>query len=417
MTYDGKTYRNLEGQVKYLGEVAEALDNRITEVAANIPSKMVVEELPEEGDPKITYYVGPKGTEPNLYYEVWVWVQEEEDGPFVWRELEDTDQVDLSGYLQKDETPASPYNRKVYGVNDSGEQIMITVSGASTAGNIPVYVGTGQLNVVAPTLDTQATNKKYVDDGFVAKDTSVTSYQKVYAKTAGGEQTMLSVSTGAVAGNIVQRDSSGDIQLRSDFGVTPPGDNDAISKKYATDNFLPKTTTTGNLRLYGISTDGTQLIFNVAAQPYAYYVAYRGANGQLSLPNQLDYTPSDDQAVSKRYVNALVGQLLYLHEIKLTYSLVDGSNDLEVLAYLINDDSTAITTLSQDDYKRMSIEYGKFGSTSVSVLKYPEYWHQEFDEPQNNKVMYQYLSGASVVAGAADSNTYTMTVTDVVVSF
>ena len=68
MEINGKTYRNLESQVGYLTEVAEQLDAKITEVAAQIPSKMIVEELPETGDPLITYYVGPRGTDPNYYY-------------------------------------------------------------------------------------------------------------------------------------------------------------------------------------------------------------------------------------------------------------------------------------------------------------------------------------------------------------
>ena len=134
MQYDGKTYRNLQEQVAYLTAKWQQLADEIDAVRAQIPSKMIVEELPEEGDPLITYYVGPKGTEPNLYYEVWVWVQEEPDGPFVWRELEDTDQVDLSGYLPIQDGVTT--RAQVYSKNADGTQAMLDVASGKEAATL-----------------------------------------------------------------------------------------------------------------------------------------------------------------------------------------------------------------------------------------------------------------------------------------
>lgn len=339
MNYDGKTYRNLEGQVAYLTEVAEALDERITEVAAQIPSKMIVEELPEEGDPLITYYVGPKGTAPNYYYEVWVWVQEEEDGPFVWRELEDTDQVDLSGYLEKDETPASPYNRKVYGVNDSGEQIMITVSGAATAGNIPVYVGTGQLNVNAPTSDTQASNKKYVDDNFVPQDKSVTTLPKVYIKKPDGTQDTLTMDSTPTQG-YVARFGTGGRMATSD----PVNNGDCVNKSYADTTYVAKQTgTTSFKQSYAKNTDGTQymqVINGKDMDAVADRIAYFGTDGRLRVGTPVN----DKDAATKKYVDDAVGQLIYKHSITLSFTVNTRSFILNIS--LLNDDNTAYTSAS-----------------------------------------------------------------------
>lgn len=413
MNYDGKTYRNLEGQVAYLTEVAEALDERITEVAANIPSKMIVEELPEEGDPNITYYVGPKGTAPNYYYEVWVWVQEEPDGPFVWRELEDTDQVDLSGYLPKVETTTT--RAQAYVKTTSGGQAMVDIAPTTTPLSIVTRDANAQINVPnTPTDNAHATSKKYVDDNFVAKDTSTTPYSKAYVKKTDGTQDTLSMSSTPNAGFIVQYNIGGTLRCKDPTGAG----EEVVNLSYANDHYLTKNTATSSyFQAYCKNTDGSQAMCNANVGVLGGAIPLRRNNGHLAVP-LLPLEAGD--AASKDYVDAAVGQLLYLHDIELIIT-VDATNKLYVKAYLVNGSSTAITEFNRILYKRIDVQWGAFGTNManvepVAVTKLPNSFRQdEFDEPFVG-FLYQYISGGNLISGKTDGNMST-TITDTVVSW
>ena len=417
MQYEGKTYRNLQEQVGYLTRMYQDLGDRIEELRAQIPSKMIVEELPEEGDPLITYYVGPKGTEPNLYYEVWVWVQEEPDGPFVWRELEDTDQVDLSGYLEKN-TAISGYSKRVYGTSQSGDvvsQVMLNATDGVYGSVVVLRDGNGQIAVPeTPSADGKATSKKYVNDNFLVKRTEVTSNRKAYMKYADGSQGMIDISPYRQAEALVARTANAQVYVPD----TPDDGICAINKNYADGTYLAKQTDqTTYAKAYLKNTDGTQGVANATYQIVSGAVVLRNAAGAVLVP--LD--PFDQySAVSKKYVDDAVGQLLYLHDIEIIVT-VDATNKLWIKAYLINGSSTAITDIDRATFKRMDVQYGAFGPdianvTTCAVTKCPDSLRQdEFDEPYP-AYLYQYMSGGSLVSGAT---TYAMsvTVTDSVITF
>lgn len=414
MVYDGKTYRNLQDQVAYLTSMYKALGERIEEVAAQIPSKMIVEELPEEGDPLITYYVGPKGTEPNLYYEVWVWVQEEEDGPFVWRELEDTDQVDLSGYLPiQDGVTALP---QVYGKTEAGDQAMLNVDIAATALTILIRDANGRTKVAVPSADGDAANKKYCDDGFVAKQTGVTAYPQAYTKNNDGTQDVVDIAVYTSPNSIVRRDGGGGVRGRN---ITPSDSSDLLTNKgYVDGNFLAKeASTTVYPKVYvkwGNGEQGTENFTN-QAEPNA--CVRRNANGQVNVPQ----TPTENNnAASKKYVDDCVGQLLYLHDIEIIVT-VDATNKLYIKAYLINGSSTAIASIDTATFKRMDVQYGCFGAdvstgAPCAVTKKPDsFVYGDFDEPRPS-YLFQYITGGSLVSGVTN-NSMTVTFTDTVISF
>ena len=419
MVYDGKTYRNLQDQVAYLTSKYKELEDLIEEVRAQIPSKMIVEELPEEGDPLITYYVGPMGTEPNLYYEVWVWVQEEPDGPFVWRELEDTDQVDLSGYLPKVETVTT--YKQVYGKYTDGSQLMMNAAVGQVGNAVVQRNASGQIYVPAtPTEYDHAASKQYVDDNFVAKQTGSSTYNQAYAKGTDGAQLLIELSEAARYNALVRRTNQAQIILPNQVDYLPT-DDQAISKRFVDSNFLQKrTTATTYPQAYYKKADGTQDTYNMSYNAVDGTIMLRSANGQVMLPNQTTYVPTDDQAVSKRYVDAVVGQLLYLHDIELIIT-IDATNKLYIKAYLVNGSSTAITEFNRSLYKRIDVQYGAFGpnmanAVAVSVSKLPDGFRQdEFDEPLIG-FLYQYISGGNLVSAYADRNRST-TITDIVISW
>lgn len=412
MVFDGKTYRNLQDQVAYLTSMYKALGERIEEVAAQIPSKMIVEELPEEGDPLITYYVGPKGTAPNQYYEVWVWVQEEPDGPFVWRELEDTDQVDLSGYLEKD-TTASTYP-KVYVKWGDGTQGLENLTQDNTFNAVVRRKADGRITVPAPSADGDCTNKKYVVDNFLAKQTGATTYLQAYVKMPDGTQEMVNVEFLDTAYGIVQRNQNGQIRVPN----TPTDNNHAVSKKYVDETFLPKQTGTSSYaQAYTKKSDGTQEMRNLSGGATASSIPIRDSNGQLEVKE----TPTaNNHAASKAYVDAAVGQLLYLHDLEIIVT-IDSTNYLYVKAYLVNGSSTAITSFDRILYKRIDVQWGAYGPDIANcepcaVAKLPDTFRQdEFDDPFAG-FLYQYISAGNLISGKTDSSMST-TITDTVISF
>lgn len=360
MNYDGKTYRNLEGQVKYLTEVAEALDNRITEVAANIPSKMIVEELPEEGDPNITYYVGPMGTEPNLYYEVWVWVQEEAEGPFVWRELEDTDQVDLSGYLPIQDGVTT--NPQAYIKNADGTQgMMEVVKDGYNANSLVRRTGGGQVVCYAPQGNNDAVNLSYANSNFVAKRTDVTTNYYAYCKAADGSQTTLEITGGGGAGKLALYVGNGNLNVG-----TPTADIQATNKKYVDDNFVGKVSTVTTYRqVYAKNPDGTQYMQVVNGKDFdagVDRIACFGTDGRLRVGTPVN----DKDAATKKYVDDAVGQLIYKHSITLNFTVNSKSFSLDIV--VLNGTSTAYTSTDG----RQILAFLKGGAYSISTESYAE---------------------------------------------
>ena len=412
MQYDGKTYRNLQEQVAYLTGKWQELANEIDELRAQIPSKMIVEELPEEGDPLITYYVGPKGTAPNQYYEVWIWVQEEEDGPFVWRELEDTDQVDLSGYLEK-QTEATTYG-KLYAKTAAGDQAMQNYGATVEAGMVVQRDAAGGIQVpYTPSGNSYAASKYYVDSGFVAKSTEASVYPQAYIKNADGTQTRMSIAQENEANAIVRRSDTGRIRCAS-----PTEAGQAATKGYVDDNFLAKQTGASTYyQVYGKLADGSQGMQNATSAIVNAAIVIRTGAGQINVPA----TPTDNtHAASKQYVDAAVGQLLYLHDIEIIVS-VDATNKLFVKALWINGSPTAVAAIDSNTFKKMYVQYGCFGvdvenGTPCAVTKKPDaFAYDDFDGPRQS-YLYQYISGGSLVSGETDGS-MTFTFTDTVISF
>lgn len=415
MEINGKIYRNLEGQVAYLTDQCGNLQNQIDALEAKTVHYILVEELPTEDiDTYAIYLVGPKGTEPDTYYEEWVYVQKADES-WTWEKLGDTASVDLSGYLQK-VTGTTSYIQ-AYCKLQNGSQGMASMSPLVTgAGYIIMRDTDGQINVPqTPSSSEHATSKKYVDDNFVAKQTGVTSEAQAYMKSANGQvQYMQDVAQNAVANSIPRRGSNGQILIN----LTPSTNSEATSKYYVDTNFLAKQTdvTTFN-QLYRKNADGTQAMIDFTAGVSANAAVQRQTNGQISVPSAPVNTWD---AVSKGYVDDVVGQLLYLHDIDLAIT-IDSTNKLYVKGYLINGSSTAITSFDRIVYKRLDVQWGAFGPSSdnavpAAVTKMPNSFRQEdFEEPLVG-FLYQYFSGGNLVSVKTPTSP-TITITDVVTTW
>lgn len=416
MEINGKIYRNLEGQVGYLTEKWDDLQDQINDVKAHLVHYIIVEELPTEDiDASAVYLVGPKGTAPDTYYEEWVYVQVEGQTD-MWEKLGDTASVDLSSYLQKD-TSITTY-AKAYIKKADGTQDTVSMSSTPNQGFVVQWGSGGRVATKDPVNSSDAVNLSYANSNYVIRRTDVTANPIVYAKAADGSVDSFGLSTVPTAYYLVQRKADSQISVP----YTPLSATDATSKDYVDSTFLAKQTGTSSyVNVYAKATDGSQVMLNVNGNPISDSIPFRFAYGHIKLPNQLTYPPTDDDyAVSKRYVDAAVGQLLYLHDIDLTIT-VDATNKLYVKAYLINGSPTAITSFDRIVYKRLDVQWGGFGPSSdhavpSAVTKMPDNFRQDdFEEPLVG-FLYQYFSGGNLVSAHTNSIMST-TISDVVTTW
>ena len=413
MEINGKVYRNLEGQVGYLTDKYDDLQTQINDVRAHLTHYVEVDTLPtgDDIDPSAVYLLGPMGTAPDQYYEEWVYVQKADES-WVWEKLGDTDSVDLSGYLEK-ATNVTTYPQ-VYVKNADGTQTRYDMGFARIVGAVVARDSNAQVCVPdTPTANEHATSKKWVDDHKLEKIEGATTYPQAYIKGTDGTQTMFNVVNDAYdANSIARRDSGGRIKA-----ANPVSWNDVVIKDYVENNYLAKQTGTGSyVQAYVKGGDGAQGMVDISMNADNWTIARRNGSGQVNVPT----TPTENSnAASKAYVDAAVGQLLYLHEIDLRYT-ISASITLGIKCYLVNGDPTAITSLTRAIFRRITPSYGALNpdandTVACAITKMPDTFRQdEFDEPYAS-FLYQYYSGGSLTSG----NTFgiTPTVTDVVVSF
>ncbi|MBR2554661.1 MAG: hypothetical protein IKE94_07375 [Aeriscardovia sp.] len=410
MEINGKIYRNLEGQVEYLTSKWDDLQDQINDMV--LTHFVVVDELPTEDIEKnAVYLVGPKGTAPDQYYEEWVYVETSED-TWNWEKLGYTTEVDLSGYLEK--VIGTTTYSQLYAKHADGGQVMFDVTASAVANAVVKRTAGAQVDVPnTPTATTNATSKDYVDSNFLQKATGASTYGQAYVKAADGTQTRYDISVSAKAYSIPYRDADGRVRTKD-----PVNSEDAVNLSYANDHYLAKVTSTSSyFQAYCKNTDGSQTMCNANVGVVGGAIPLRRSNGNLAVP--LIPTENGD-AASKQYVDAVVGQLLYLHDIDLIIT-VDSTNKLFIKAYLVNGSPTAITTFDRILYKRIDIQWGAFGAHSydaeaVAVTKLPSgFIHEDFEEPSVG-FLYQYISGGNLISGKTDRSMST-TITDTVINF
>lgn len=132
--------------------------------------------------------------------------------------------------------------------------------------------------------------------GKLDKITTTDGYNRAYGVSYAGESMSFRVATSAVAGALVQRDSSGNIKAG-----TPVEDTDAVPKSYV-DGKLDKITTTSIYsKVYGIEKDGSQTSFIVATGTTIGGLPMWDGNGTLKTNAPVKNT----DCVNKKYADAI----------------------------------------------------------------------------------------------------------------
>ncbi len=115
-------------------------------------------------------------------------------------------------------------------VHVGNTQNELPIATSATGDTIAKRESDGRLKVTAPSNDSDATTKKYVDDGLATKVSKTDGTNKVYSTNNNGEQATIGVDYGSnFGGNIARRDSNSQIYVP----LTPTANGHASSKSYA----------------------------------------------------------------------------------------------------------------------------------------------------------------------------------------
>lgn len=119
---------------------------------------------------------------------------------------------------------------QAYTVDTNNQQAMMHIAEDAVAWALARRYASGRLKVGTPVDDADATPKKFVEDGFLAKYEGILGQTRVYTvrrDNDGSYQESLYVDSGTTEWSIVQRATGGVVRVG-----TPAGDNDATPKSY-----------------------------------------------------------------------------------------------------------------------------------------------------------------------------------------
>ena len=142
----------------------------------------------------------------------------------------DSEKIEISGseLLKKTTTPFI-----VYSTNGDGKQINRPITSSAISGYIPQYSNYGTIRTQNPDVDTDATNKKYVDDNYVKLvDPGVFDVLKVYGYIAshGKQPILIEGNTGPRNYTLVYRNENATFEVGE-----PQTDKNPATKKYVDD--------------------------------------------------------------------------------------------------------------------------------------------------------------------------------------
>ena len=146
-----------------------------------------------------------------------------------------------------------------------------------------------------PTSDNAAVPKKYVDNGFVAKQIPLATKSAYTTDTNGNQSLMIIHGGSAEPYSIASRSAGGVLKVG-----TPVADEDATPKKYADGRYVAKTTQTNVI--YGTGNSGNPEYTHFSYNPTSWNVTKFDGTGCLRTN---DPTGDDErQCINKQYADA-----------------------------------------------------------------------------------------------------------------
>lgn len=191
--------------------------------------------------------------------------------------------------------PVIPVQKRISASDPSAGyfQAWEQMSVEATNNTVAKRTAKGTLATATPISDKDATPKKYVEDNFVAKQTTTTPNQSyLYGYDSNGDR-QFGVTGSASPGTIAYRSNGGRLQVG-----TPVDVSDATTKAYVDDGFVAKITPPDQfVYAYGYS-GNTPVLLKATSSATANQLAYRGTGGTLKVGTAV----ADSDAMPKKQV-------------------------------------------------------------------------------------------------------------------
>lgn len=160
----------------------------------------------------------------------------------------------------------------------------------------------GEVVQTTGTSETAVMSQKASTDSFVPMRQQLNNGNWAYVTKADGTQGLIQVQYGsALSDTIVGRKYPGGRITIGD----PTEDNNATTKKYVDDNFVPKLTSTAGTKIYGESNEeGTRLV-ELGASASKYSIVYRDGNMQAKFGTPTEF----EHVATKGYVDDKVAEV------------------------------------------------------------------------------------------------------------
>lgn len=220
--------------------------------------------------------------------------------------------TDLDGKLDK---VTSQGGNRLYTINSSGGQGVISFTQSPGQQNIAQFDGKGRLSTNDPISDLNCVNKRYVDDAIA------------------------NASSG----------SGSDIEIDNELSFES---ENAVQNKVITealDTKLDKVTSDGIRRLYGIAANGSTWTPRAETNEHGGSIALRDGNGRMRVAhpsNGLDCANKKyvDDAIANASSGSSGGTQLYRHRVTVTYAIdPDGNTEPSHEIAFLSKRSTAFT--------------------------------------------------------------------------
>lgn len=257
-----------------------------------------------------------------------------------------------------DKLPFSTSLARVYVENTSGQTIGYGIDDGNCSAyrlaeykpmsdgvNAPAAGNKGSLLAPDPQNPYQVATKNYVDSNYVAKATDTSSFSRVYARGANGEDYMQVMHQNANGGSLALRGQNGILKVG-----TPTENDHAVNKGYADTTYVKKPTVAVDSVIVE-KADGTIEAIEISGYPRRETIAWRGGSGGLKVADPI----AEDEATTKKYVD----KTEKYSTVELSFgtgTMVDTSTLTTSKVYKLNVFTNRNTELVKTDETKITIE-------------------------------------------------------------
>ena len=186
---------------------------------------------------------------------------------------------------------------KAYTFNSSGNYSLAVVDTATTAGTIVRRTSGGNIMCAPPSNNAHAATKAYVDNNFVAKQTTTSTAKRAYVYDNNGDTNVVISADNANGNTLVMRTNAGRIAC-----ADPNAAGQAATKGYVDNGFIAKSASTGVV--YTNDTNGNPSTIAYTNSATGSTIVTRTSGGQVKCAAPVDGEAfHNDAAINRSYAD------------------------------------------------------------------------------------------------------------------